>query len=110
MKTIAELQNAGYNVTIRHVRNHKVAYLNIEGKLIVKTFQDTHENAMRTVVGGNIELVELLASGGRTEMTVKDKNSGKEYSAFAMCHKNDNYDKKFGVTLCLKRISVLMEK
>ena len=108
MKTLKELENAGYVVDIRHVRNYKVAFLTIEGKLIVKTFQDTLENATRDIVGAAPELIELLPCGGRTEMTVKDKGSGKEFTAFAMCHKNDNYDKKFGVTLCLKRIGVLM--
>lgn len=110
MKTLESFRKVGYKVDIQHIRNYKVAYLTIEGKLVVKTIQQTHANAMTPIVGGCIELAELMAKGGRTEVIVTDVEIGIEYFAFAMCHEVGNYCKHTGIQTCLDRIVELMKQ
>jgi hypothetical protein len=103
--TIVDLRKLGYKVKVSHYRNHKAAYVDYNGKIVVKNLLGLVRNAY-----GNDEgtLVELLPKGGVTEVTVRDPDTNLDFFANSTCRDDECYKKKTGVETCLERIHNLM--
>ena len=108
LPTVAELTRAGNYVEVTHLRNWKTSYVDpLTNKVVVKVIQQS-----RTVMedGKNEDsgvLYQLMATGGRTEMTVTDCH-GQEFYVFSRCRDDENYNKKLGVETCLYRLRDLV--
>jgi hypothetical protein len=105
--TVAELIALGYKVDVTHFRNYKIANMGNNKKLVILTACHPRWFVETESLSG-IMFYELLACGGRTEITVTCPDSKLEFFGGATCRSDENFNKKEGVKECLKRIVDLM--
>ena len=108
--SVQELVNAGYIVDVWHVRRYKVAWVNgMTGK--IETHVEPHVPYDRDISMSNKEggiWSQLLPNGGRTIISVVDPATGDEFEGRADCRKDENYNRKVGVTVALTEVAQLM--
>lgn len=88
MHTVANLRKQGFKVRVNHFRN------------IVS--DSTKE--VETEVPAHMILPddEILPHGGKTEVLITTPD-GKDMVGESMCHENDHFNKKLGVTIAIGR-------
>jgi len=104
--TVKEMIDAGYIVKVVHLRRFKVAYVDAVGRIKIN-YQVLNPNEPFECID-NQTFLEELATGGRTEVTVIDPDIRLEFTTSSRCRNDENYNKRMGVSLCLKRIVDLM--
>jgi|LakMenEpi03Aug12_release.lakeMendotaPanAssembly.Ray.scaffolds.fasta_scaffold13934_20 hypothetical protein len=76
--TVGQLRKFGYKVAVRHYRHH-----------------DTYKSGE----------VVISPKGGMTELII-DSPHGEHFEGTAVCSKEDNYNKRIGVSIALGRSGV----
>jgi hypothetical protein len=101
--TVAELRKVGYKVKVSHKRAFKIAYLDWNSKkLIVKrVYAYSGASYEETPFDNPNTLFELLPRGGRTELSIRDPETGIDFESLATCRDDENYNKKTGVARCI---------
>jgi hypothetical protein len=111
--SLGELIEKGFKVEITHNRNFRISYSEpITNKLIVKTVQrpiSEMDGDARSfgALQHRTYISQLLPNGGKTEIKVVHP-AGHEIYAHAVCADIENYNKRRGVDIALRRAYQLM--